>query len=376
MSAMVNGCNDGGRTKELWRGNNFQFRWIALSGLLGTILGPGHQSMSFDSADENQGTVFAQAPFDHVDAADIIIRSSDGMHFRMIKLLLSLVSPIFKDLFNLPRSTEEEGIDETKDGLPIVDLTEKSGTIKNILSFCYPAIYNGDVGLETLSEVSALLEAMQKYEMGEIRKVVAQRLTKPRFLEQNPLRVYAIACQHKLEAVALLAAKHTLRRPALEDAYFPELLSIDAGKLYSVLQYRKECGETAMQVASSYLWITPTNYTFFGCSDHTMSHFSVQFLSAPSRKHKYGYEYDVSVHPWWSEYMKSTRVALQSSSCGETAKDATRVDCALAEATKCSACRPAVAAHFRQFVNTFAKEIDQRISEVQAHSPLRLHLEF
>ena len=64
--------------------------------------------------------------------------------------------------------------------------------------------------------------------------------------------------------------------------------------------------------------------------------------------------------------MKSTRVALQSSSCGETAKDATRVDCALAEATKCSACRPAVAAHFRQFVNTFAKEIDQRISEVQA----------
>src|ERR1700691_3221543 len=116
----------------------------------GTIVGPGHQSMSFDIADENQGTVFAQAPFDHVDAADIIIRSSDGMHFRMIKLLLSLVSPIFKDLFNLPRSTEEEGIDETKDGLPIVDLTEKSGTIKNLLSFCYPAIYNGDVGLETL----------------------------------------------------------------------------------------------------------------------------------------------------------------------------------------------------------------------------------
>jgi hypothetical protein len=123
----------------------------------------------------------------------------------MIKALLSLASTIFKDMLGLPRS-ESDSIDETRDGLPIVDLTEISRTIKGLLSFCYPVIYTGKVELETLSEVSALLEAARKYEIEGIRKDVVQSLTRTRFLEQEPLRVYAIACRHKLEAGAWLAA--------------------------------------------------------------------------------------------------------------------------------------------------------------------------
>jgi hypothetical protein len=72
----------------------------------------------------DQGAVFAKLPFHHPDG-DIIIRSSDGLHFCMMKLLLSLTSPIFKDMFSLPQSADDN-INEFLHGLPIVDLTESS----------------------------------------------------------------------------------------------------------------------------------------------------------------------------------------------------------------------------------------------------------
>jgi hypothetical protein len=321
--------------------------------------------MVMDELDEGQKAVFAQAPFDHLDAADIIIRSSDGIHFRMIKVLLSLASTIFKDMLALPRS-DIESIDETRDGLAIVDLTETSETIKGLLSFCYPAIYTGKVVLETLSEISALLEAATKYEMEGIRKDLIQSLIRPQFLEQQSLRVYAIACRNKLEAEARLAAKYTLRRPILEHPYFPELASIDAEKLYCVQMYRKECAEAAMKVATEHTWIIGDSYAFLncGCRDDDFVESYTFIQSTPSRKHKYGYQLTVIVHPWWLEYMESARVALQISSQGETVKSLTTVGDAFAAAKKCSACRSTVVLDFRRFLDKFEEEVENRIAKV------------
>jgi len=93
---------------------------------------------------------------DHPDA-DFIIRSSDGVDFHVHALLLRLASPIFNDMFALPRTPD---IDETKDGLPIVDLAEDGRTIQILLSSCYPAVYGGPEGIKGLSEISALLGNM------------------------------------------------------------------------------------------------------------------------------------------------------------------------------------------------------------------------
>ena len=318
-------------------------------------------------AEKDQGAVFAKSPFHHPDG-DIIIRSSDGIHFRMMKLLLSLASPIFKDMFSLPRSADEN-IDEFLHGLPIVDLTESSRTIENLLSSCYPAIYGKTSGLQGLSDVSALLEAAKKYEMEETGRAVVPFLTKPQFLAQEPLRVFAIACRYKLDAEAILAAKHTLHRSILEDKYSQESEMIDGGTLYRVLQYRNECAEAAMKVAKIHTWIKSDYYAFFDCRNQDEDRLCTDISSPPSRKYKHGYDRGVSVHIWWMEYMESTRVALQTATCGETVRDLIRVGPAFAAANKCSTCRLTVAADFRQFVDEFAKEVDDRISMVQYLSP-------
>ena len=65
-----------------------------------------------------------------------------------------------------------------------------------------------------------MLEAVEKYEISGVRKTMIPFLTKPQFLEQEPLRVYVIACQHGLKAEAIMAAKNIFYRPLLEDTYF------------------------------------------------------------------------------------------------------------------------------------------------------------
>ncbi|KAI0255963.1 hypothetical protein BJV78DRAFT_1113987, partial [Lactifluus subvellereus] len=41
-------------------------------------------------------------PFDDADA-DIILRSSDQVNFHVYKVILSVASPFFKDMFSLPQ---------------------------------------------------------------------------------------------------------------------------------------------------------------------------------------------------------------------------------------------------------------------------------
>ncbi len=69
-----------------------------------------------------------------VPDANIIVRSSDLVDFRVHKSVLSMTSPIFKDLFSLPQPSDSE----TLDGLPMVQLSEDSELLNSLVSILYP----------------------------------------------------------------------------------------------------------------------------------------------------------------------------------------------------------------------------------------------
>jgi hypothetical protein len=201
----------------------------------------------------------APAPFDHRDA-DLIIRSSDGVQFRVFKLFLSLASVVFRDMFLLPQQNE----DNTLDGLPVVELTETSNTIHNMLSLCYPTSQITHESL-ILSDVVNLLEVTRKYDMEGAQKVAMELLTKPRFLTEEPLRVYAIACRLRNGPIAKLAAKSLSHRKLLEDTYSAELELCDGGTIYRVLSYHKRYIEAAVNVVKDHRWIRLGQYAFINC---------------------------------------------------------------------------------------------------------------
>ncbi|KAI0269677.1 hypothetical protein BGY98DRAFT_1068191, partial [Russula aff. rugulosa BPL654] len=69
-----------------------------------------------------------------VPDANLIIRSSDLVNFRVHKPVLAMASPVFTDLFSLPQPSDDESVD----GLPVVQLSEDSDLLKTLVSMLYP----------------------------------------------------------------------------------------------------------------------------------------------------------------------------------------------------------------------------------------------
>ena len=81
----------------------------------------------------NLATTSPLEPFEIPDA-NLVIRSSDFVDFRVHKSVLVMTSPFFKDLLSLPQPSDSE----TVDGLPVVQLSEISELLNILVSILYP----------------------------------------------------------------------------------------------------------------------------------------------------------------------------------------------------------------------------------------------
>lgn len=196
--------------------------------------------------------VDAGAPFDR---GDVILRSADNVDFHFYKLLLSLASSFFSNMFSLPQPDSLDGAaDRTKHGLPIIPVTEKSVVLRKLLSFCSP-VYDTDVpALEDLDIVMSVLDAADKYDMKRVGIFIVKMITAPRFLEKEPMRVFAIACRYRSEAETLVAARYMLRYAVWEPAYVSELDFISGSDFQRLVKYHASCGQAMSQLTR--LWST------------------------------------------------------------------------------------------------------------------------
>ena len=148
---------------------------------------------------------------EHVDVSppfcandtDIAIRSLGTYEFRVHKLILSLASPIFKDMFTLPQPpADNPGV------LPHVDVEESAVTWKHILLTIYPT---PNPVIDDLEDLESLLFTAKKYEMQSIIDTHKMTFENHGFMRENPLRLYAIACACGFEDQAKYVARHAER---------------------------------------------------------------------------------------------------------------------------------------------------------------------
>jgi BTB/POZ domain len=115
-------------------------------------------ALSFVREREDQAQINSSTsppePFD-VPEASLILRSSDVVDFRVHKPVLSMASPIFKDLLSLPQPSESESVDR----LPVVQLPEGSELLNCLVSMLYPV---RTVIPNSYDKVSCLLSTSQK----------------------------------------------------------------------------------------------------------------------------------------------------------------------------------------------------------------------
>ncbi|THH05705.1 hypothetical protein EW145_g4597 [Phellinidium pouzarii] len=172
--------------------------------------------------------------------ADVVLRTSDNVQFRVYHHILSEASPFFKDLFSLPQG---DLADSTV--APIVDVSESAEVMEGILRLIYP---KQDPVINSLDELSPLLAAATKYDIVRATETLRRLLVSPRFVEKEPTRVYAIACRHDLEAEARVASKHTLRINILDCPLSDDLKHITAWSYHRLLDLHRQRSKAAQAV--------------------------------------------------------------------------------------------------------------------------------
>lgn len=284
------------------------------------------------------------------DDADVIVRSSDGVDFRLYRAILGKVSPLFKSMFLLPQSppvVDNENTADFIDGLPVVTLTEDSKTLDALFRFCYPCI---PPGLNSLSDVYPLLQAADKYDM-ELIAIQIRRIWK-KLATLDPLRAFAIACKMGWAEEARFAARLSLREPVwpLEPPVAPEFQDISGDTVIRLIAYHRKCGVVAKECAFDVQW-TSRIFESSSCTQCLGSFTTSQTLR---------------LRDWFTAYIKHAAPALATQPSGSVVTKRAIVDQTIRDIYGGRPCE--VEMHcierIRQLVQTFGDELDKVISQV------------
>ena len=139
--------------------------------------------------------------FDAEDA-DLILRAADCKEFRVHRCILSIASPVFRDMFAFPQPH-----DPTHQQLPHVDLPETAVTLDILLRYIYPI---PSPKIEDFTILSNLLVSAEKYGAEGVTSRLRTILISSHFLDLDPLRVYAIACRWSFFEEAKFASTLTV----------------------------------------------------------------------------------------------------------------------------------------------------------------------
>ncbi|KAG1881059.1 hypothetical protein F4604DRAFT_1922080 [Suillus subluteus] len=196
-------------------------------------------------SDAEEPTTTAKAPFDNLDG-DIILRSTiDHVDFHTFKVILSLMSPVFKDMFTLPQN----GLQSGASSVSVIPVAESSATLKSLLLLCYPAKTST---FDNLDNAKAVMEASKKYDMQEALNRAVD-LVIVQFLPDHALELYALFCQFGLQDHAGIAATQALEIKDLgrPSHVFNGLRNITGFDYHRLLAYHQECGVAAQEVGKS-----------------------------------------------------------------------------------------------------------------------------
>ncbi len=178
-------------------------------------------------------------PFSSI-SPDVVLRSAEGVDFRVTKAVLAEALPVFRNMFSLLQAFYNTSTSEptTEDGLPIIFVSESSDVLDPLLRTCFP-VTTRSLELEYLELIEGLLVAGRKYEMDIVVHEARKALQAPHFSDPiSALKVYALSCRFKMVEDARKAACDILKGSKFIQ-YCPELEDISAGALQRLLDYHR-----------------------------------------------------------------------------------------------------------------------------------------
>ncbi|KAG8911174.1 hypothetical protein FRC01_005868, partial [Tulasnella sp. 417] len=203
-------------------------------------------------------TTYGPAPFHADGKGDVILRSSDGVNYKVLKAILALASAVFDDMFEIPQGSDAHRSEE----IPIIDVSESSAVLHPMLKLFYPAPV---VEITSYPVAFGLIQAFDKYLVPAkgLYPFLKDFLTE-KAVQSSPLESYALAWRLGWQEKAELASRYLHERRLTELELQTYLLSYagDVGALTALwdLRLRRE------QALSRFLQELPL--ATYRCANH------------------------------------------------------------------------------------------------------------
>jgi hypothetical protein len=304
----------------------------------------------------------APAPFND-PKADIVLRSSDNVDFRMHKVDLCRASPVFETMFSFPQpasakpleadTTQESNeqpsvlpVAESEEQLPVVQLAEAANVLTVVLQYCAPG---PPPTLHSLDIVVSTLEAARKYDITWAFRAAQEELERHTDSELKAVRVYAVACLYGLKPEATKAAFRCLRMPlyAIVYTHMKEWEVLSAEAFRRLVKYRQACQHAAIESIEDYHWVRklPKRPWERDCC-------GVRVVYCGTK-----------VQKWWKGYMETILRELESrpSAYVVTLEEMLTV---FWESKPCKGCQSLPIAPFDNFITRLSAQISDAILQV------------
>lgn len=213
-------------------------------------------SITFIEENQNSQRCWAKSPFDNPGKADVVIQTSDNIQFHVYKIILSLVSSYFEDLFDSdPEQSAKLWLDDSDDEENAISVTElsvhhigeDSRVFDAVLQWIYPGLTPPT--LSKIEDILPVLVAMVKYRMEHTAPFQAATaslldLAQPNAGQAHPTTIRVFAIFHRFRTSIPQASIALIKRRCLHiplehftSGSCPELDQISGSALFELIRY-------------------------------------------------------------------------------------------------------------------------------------------
>lgn len=296
--------------------------------------------------------VVAEPPFnDAGEDADLILRTSNNVHFYVNKTILAVASPVFKDMISIPNQSAQGLVDHR----PCVFLQDDSIELYQLLSWCDP---RGIPSIK-LEAMQVVLRLADKYGMETVTRRIENVLeSSDELVKADCLRAYALSSQYHFPHVIQTSARYSLTIPQ-QFFLLPELDSVSGGTVQRLHAFHFACGKAAVTYIRTGGWITEQYINAFCVA---LGH------SCPpeGRPIQFGTKH-LELKKWFATYIKKIESLLLECPSAAIVLDPSTYRETLISMASCGGCRHHVRT-FLSFVTEIAEEVDKATKEIEVHT--------
>jgi hypothetical protein len=296
-------------------------------------------------------------PFDH-SSADMIIRSSDDVDFKVHKKFMMAISETINEFPFV--SSSDPG--DKRDGLDVIPfLGENAGTIERFLRFAYPT--DPPARFDNVEQARSLLDLSTKYQADAIIKKASLMIAEPAFARMNPLGVYALGCNFHLENLRVAGAQATLVHKNAEVLFTPhareQLPYLSGLDIQHLLDYRDRCVKRILEALErrnvSEMCTKNGNWVFATCEACEADKKFTIFMKRRPNNSAYA-------RKWFTTYIGEVRRLFSEVPDIERLGKSRLLMAPLAEAASCETCQELAGDHLDEFITELKHALQEGIA--------------